>query len=127
MSREQDAIIAEWCEPRNLLDLPGPGYYDSPLGFWTCIVSRDGGVDWVKPQFSTDLDAMARALAVVKERGHEIAYAWALAEVLGIWQSPLDWYPAFLLITATAAQRAEALCRVIETEAAAMPQLEAER
>ena len=102
--REQDAIIAEWMGWELY---KGIWFYDTPAG----ILS-----DTKPPPFSTDLTAMASALAVVKERGlirQYLRQLWKLTSEGDGGDYDKSWY----CHTAAAAQRAKALVRVIEAEA----------
>ena len=112
-AREMDATIAEWM-----------GWtYDEHDDVWT-------GNDWIGrslPSFSESLDLMAIVEAVVRERELEDEYVHALLALVSgravILRECLDkpnWTTwavldseLFALATATAAQRAEALVRMI--------------
>jgi len=133
MSKEQDAIIAEWCEPKPIYVHTFDESFlrhnppKSPNGFWRCVCIYDHGdiPEWVPISFSTDLNAMALAEKMMEERGLEDDYAIALADIVmddyvkrikdGLAKTGIGSW-TFEIATATAAQRAEALVRMIEQE-----------
>ena len=114
MSREQDARIAEWMGWRRTDEQRWPDFMMPPD-------STVDVVDWV-PEYSTDRNAMAQAEAVVGERGLDEKYSEILFDVakcfLGYNEIQDEWFGTglFDIATATAPQRAEALCRVIDGE-----------
>ena len=103
-NREMDAMIAEWMGRK--------------LHF------KGGGASYVieAPCYSSDLNAMALAEAEVARRGLEKKYVLELKTAVGFY-SAVDnaergyFLGTFGIIAATAAQRAEALCRLIDAEA----------
>ena len=122
--REKDTKIAEWCEPKpsrtygfdECFLTPNPPR--SPLGFWRCVCIYDHGdePEWVPEQFSSNLNAMAQAEALLPERGLEEEYIEHLRTIARIRiERPMVHYvtPEFAFATATAPQRATALCRMI--------------
>lgn len=131
--REQDATIAEWMgwrwwwNPTNRhLILCEPEFAPSDSQKYLELLIDRYDYPQVKisvsfvPRFFSDLNAMAQALKVVKERGLKKEYIEALIDV-AIGPSPYLVLPTratWLLLTATAPQKAEALCRVIDEEVA---------
>ena len=148
MSDEQNVIIAEWMgwahdERWGCLVPPGhagPGEMFTPYKIvddseddwalsrmpihenWKGGITRTGSGKPIIPKFSTDLNAMASALTVVKERGVWTEYVWHLDLLTHsiddlLCEHDVRIWRRFAIATATAAQQAEALCRVIEQEA----------
>ena len=120
MSREQDARIAEWTGLYSIVER------ESVCRFLNsddkcCGVQEWNSDDWLPyedwPWFSESLDWMASALAVVKERGLEFKFLFQLTLILnrdcGDENGNLPWPGGWHYATATAPQRAEALCRTI--------------
>jgi len=119
-AREQSAMIAEWMGWRwwwngsTVAKLKPPGW-DAPPG-WVGLTGGPPLDDWTAlhalddvPDFFSDLNAMAEAEGVVKERGLTIEYSTNLAYIV------TEYDTLFLAgIFATAPQRAAALCRVIQ-------------
>ena len=106
-AREMDATIAEWIEPKP----DAPKHSGDPV--WMRIHSGwlwapcDG---WKPYHFSADLNAMSRAEKVVNQRGLRGPYINELRKVI----DPNDPIVGpFAFATATPAQRAEALVRMI--------------
>ena len=122
MTDKQNVIIAKWMGWRWLLGeggihLVSPDDFVRLTGFgWNIAPTPDDLEEWDVPKFSTDLNAMASALAVVKERGLEREYNCSLFDVVSPEKETLDRQIIFKAIAATAAQQAEALVRVIEQE-----------
>lgn len=116
MSREQDKRIAEWMGWTTVrTHMSYDGMWDAEVTLW----QLPGGTSQRSspPGYSTDLDAMAEAEKVVRERGKIGRYIETLMNVLGV-NSAMDSMGSIIweCATATAAQRAEALCRVIDNE-----------
>ena len=140
MSDKQNVIIAEWMgwefdERWGCLVPPGhagPGEMFTPYKIvddseddwhlsrklvdenWKGGITRTGSGRPIIPEFSTDLNAMASALKVVKERRLGDDYSMVLTILL--FGEPVNSEYSFHLIAATAAEQAEALCRLIAQE-----------
>lgn len=140
MSREQDAIIAEWMgwqwvvyEREEGGELKKDSVLVPSLSVHNYLETIEKGEsayvsefsighasDYLVPKFCTDLNAMALALAVVKERGFVEQDQYAMTLLVMVKESEGGrgvTHDIFRCATASAAQQAEALVKVIEWEA----------
>lgn len=101
MSREQDAIIAEWRGWKQCR--PGIDVWTAPGDDWTGLAL---------PLFSSDLNAMAEALDILEKIGPDVRqkYEDELSKCVPGGPGTSTWH----MINATAPQQAEALIRVIQ-------------
>lgn len=114
--KEMDLRIAEWCEPREKpLDpiLPKTALIESvivtPKRAWMRHRGSGGRSSWIPEVFSKNLHAMHVAEAELIKRGLWSRYEQFLKHTVPITQP---------LAHATAAQRAEALCALIQEQEA---------
>jgi len=120
--KELDAKIAEWC-----------GLVPCPVG-WLCERCKGevltNSPDWLDPEigtlyeapprYSSDLNEMIKVERLILERRKEFAYICSLCDIVfgrgGLSLDKLTMRELFLLASATAEQRAKALCEVIDSE-----------